>query len=421
LRVRALVLFHVRVGARLSLLAAAPLSAAPVVGILLQQDPGAALRGAARWLLGAPADPGAGLALALVCLTLASWATGRIAVGQAGWLRHLPVSETAQRRAALLAAMTAQSSVVVAALVLLPFATGPAGASGHASALGIAPGRLFAIPLTCAAAALASWPAVGSRRSRFLAIVALLLLAPASAAGIAGAVPLLVLSELLCGALASRDEGPRRRSSRLPGPLLVALRALGPGALPALVPALVPIAAMAALRINNDLAPPVARGAARFGGALSGVFLLAALAERLAVRRPVWAWARSLPWSAPARLRGDAALLAASCSVPLALTAALDGVGALQLAGCLPVLAVHAAAAMHPRDARQRSVAGEVLMVGAFAAAGVALLPWLWLPALAAVPLVWRHAARRERAQPVSLWLERHHRSSGDPLSWSAR
>jgi len=62
---RALARFHLHVGAQLAMRAAAPLAGVPVVVVLLQQDPGAALRGAAAWLLGRSAGPGAGLAVAL--------------------------------------------------------------------------------------------------------------------------------------------------------------------------------------------------------------------------------------------------------------------------------------------------------------------------------------------------------------------
>ena len=123
---------------------------------------------------------------------------------------------------------------------------------------------------------------------------------------------------------------------------------------------------------------------------------------------------------ATARVRGRL-LLASWCLVPLALTAALDIVAALQVAACLPALSLHAAGALHPRDARQRSAAGEVLALGAFVASALALLPWFWLPALVAAPLAARAAARRDRARKVSRWLERHHDTAGDPLSWSAR
>jgi hypothetical protein len=178
---------------------------------------------------------------------------------------------------------------------------------------------------------------------------------------------------------------------------------------------------MAALRINNDLAPAVARGAARFGGGLAVVFLLAGLSERLAVRRPVWAWARSLPSSAARRVGEDALLLGACGLVLVAVTAALDAVAALQIAGGLPALAFYSAGALHPRDERPRSVAGLVLAAGSFVAAGITLLPWLSLAALAAAPLLARAAAARDRRHKVSLWQERHHRTAGDPLSWSAR
>jgi hypothetical protein len=68
----------------------------------------------------------------------------------------------------------------------------------------------------------------------------------------------------------------------------------------------------------------VASGAARLGGGLAVAFLLSSLAARLATRRPVWPWARSLPVASHRRVAEDAAFLAAPCLVPLAAAALLD-------------------------------------------------------------------------------------------------
>jgi hypothetical protein len=63
---------------------------------------------------------------------------------------------------------------------------------------------------------------------------------------------------------------------------------------------------------------------------------------------------------------------------------------------------------------------GEILMEGLWLAAAVALLPWASLALVAAAPWAARSAARRERRQKVSRWLEIHHLAAGDPQSWSA-
>jgi hypothetical protein len=178
---------------------------------------------------------------------------------------------------------------------------------------------------------------------------------------------------------------------------------------------------MTLLRLNNDLAPEVAAGAARLGGGLGVVLLLAALAGRLATRRPVWPWARSLPVGSQRRVAEDAALLAAPCAVPLVATAALDPLAALAVAAGLPTLAFRAAGAIRHGAPRTDGTPALFVGEGALLAAWVAVLPWLSLAALAAAPLAFRAAAERDRRQKASRWDELHHRTVGDPLSWTAR
>jgi hypothetical protein len=406
--------FHLRVGARLALRAAAPLAGLPFVIVLLQQDPSGALRALAAWLLGPSGGANAGLALAAVSLALAGWAAPRVTTGLGGWPRHLPVTQTVHRRAALVALATAQAPVVVGLLLLAPAAAHQAG--------GIVPGRLAALPVTVAAAALASWPGAHAWRSRPLAWAALLLAAAARLALVPVALVLVLAAERVAGPLAAHGAARRRRrASALPLPLLLAARALGPAALGAVVASLAPVAAMTLLRVNNDLSPAVAAGAARLGAGIGVVVLLAALAEMLAIRRPVWPWSRSLPVGAARHVGEDALLLAFPCFVPLVATAGLDVVAALTVAACLPSLALLAAGALRPSTPAETGVAVGPLGGGALLAAWVAVLPWLALLALAAAPLAWWAAAARDRRQKVSRWDELHHRAVGDPLSWSAR
>jgi hypothetical protein len=405
--------FHLHVGARLAMRAAAPLAGVPVLLVLLQQDPSAVLRGAARWLLGPPRGPGAGIALVLVCLALASWAAPRVTAGLGGWARHLPVSATTHRRSALVALAVAQSPVLAALALLAPLAAREPG--------GLAAGRLAGLPLILAGAALAAWPGTRAWRSRPLAGLALAATTLPAVGALPLALLLLVAAERLAGPLPSHVAPPRRHESRLPLPLLVPARAVGPALLALLLVSLLPVGAMALLRSNNDLAATVASGAARFGGGMGVVLLLAGLAERLAVRRPLWPWARSLPVSAAQRVLEDAACLAVPCLVPLAATARLDLLAAVAVAACLPTLALMAAGALRADRPAGSGVATGALGAGALLAAWVAVLPWLAVPTLAAAPLALRSAAARERRLKVGLWDERHHRAVGDPLSWSAR
>ncbi len=412
-RMLALARFHLHVGARLALIAAAPLAGLPLLLVLLQQDPNAALRGAASWLLGPSPGPGPGLALGLVCLTLASWAAPRVTAGLAGWARHLPVSAAHHRRSALVALAVAQSPVLVALVLLTPAAANGPG--------GLARARLTAVPLIVAGAAVAVWPGTRPWRSRSLAQLALLAACEASAGALVLAFALLVAAERLAGPLPSHTPPLRRRAPPLPLPLLVIARAAGPALIGSLLVSLLPVAAMALLRVNNDLDPKVASGAARFGAGVGVVLLLSGLAERLAVRRPVWPWARSLPVSAARRVGEDALYLAVPCLVPLAATAALDAAAALTVSTCLPTLALLAAGALRADRPASGGVASGVLGAGTLIAAWVAVLPWLALPTLLAAPIALRAGAARDRRVKVGHWDERHHRAVGDPLSWNAQ
>ncbi len=404
--------FHLRVGTRLALRAAAPLAGLPLAMVLLDHDPAGALRLLASWLLGPSGGTAAGLALGALSLALAGWAAPRVSSGLGGWPRHLPITATVHRRAALAALAAAQAPIGAGLLLLAPAAARQAG--------GILPGRIAALPVSMAAAALAAWPGTHPWRSRPLAWAALLLAATAELTLIPLALALALAAELLAGSLA----GPRtatRRPSPLPLPLLLAGRALGPAALGAVVASLAPVAAMTLLRVNNELSPALAAGAARFGAGMGVIVLLSALAERLAQRRPVWPWSRSLPVSAVRRIGEDAALLALPCLVPLVAAACLDLLAALTVAACLPCLALLAAGALRPSARTPTGVAAGPLVGGALLAAWVTILPGLALLALASAPLAWRAAAEWDRTQKVSRWDELHHRAVGDPLSWSAR
>jgi hypothetical protein len=300
---------------------------------------------------------------------------------------------------------------MIALLVLSPLAAQKAG--------GIAAARLIVLPLMAAAAAVAAWPGERSWRSRPFALLALLLVAQPGLPSLLVALVLVAVAERLAGPLAAKA-GPRRRprSPALPTPLLIAARALGPAALVAPVLALLPLGAMTLLRLNNDLAPAVAAGAARLGGGLGVVVLLASLTERLAARRPGWPWARSLPVGSRRRVAEDAVLLAVPCLVPLVATAGLD---APAVAACLPTLALRASGALRGSTRPRTGVASVFLGEGALLAGWVAVLPWLALLSLAVAPFAWRAAADADRRRKVSRWDELHHRTVGDPLSWSAR
>ncbi|HEX2224812.1 MAG TPA: hypothetical protein VHN15_11460, partial [Thermoanaerobaculia bacterium] len=112
----ALLRFHLGVGARLAARVLAPVVVGAVGGAMLL---GVDFQGTlAKVLFGAGRAGGSGPVMFLLCLGAASVAAPRIGRGLDGWLRHLPVSGTAHRRAAAVATTVAQVPVL---LLLLYF------------------------------------------------------------------------------------------------------------------------------------------------------------------------------------------------------------------------------------------------------------------------------------------------------------
>jgi hypothetical protein len=223
------------------------------------------------------------------------------------------------------------------------------------------------------------------------------------------------------GLLPSRSDR-RRRGGQAPPWLLparIAFRALGWRLARCCGVALLPWLAVLLILHDNQLSPFHAARAALLGGGASCALLLASLAQTLALRRPPWPWARSLPWPARRRVLLDAAILGLPCLPLLALAAPLAPAAGAPLAASLPLLAVRAAAAMRRPPEGRRGATGKALIEGLLAAGLVALLPWTAAALLAAVPWAARAAAARERRQKVGLWMERHHLAAGDPQSWS--
>jgi hypothetical protein len=411
----ALLKLHLRVGARLALRAAAPIVGLPIVALGIQQNPGGALRETARFLFAPPGQAGGTLAVAAVAMMLAAWAAPRVTCGLAGWSRHLPVTETTQRLAALAAIVTAQAPLVCGLLLLAPIATCPPGS--------VSPGRVVALVVAMTGAAVVAWPGQRRWRSALLALASLAVAAPAGLPGDLAAVLLLAAATALAGPLSPRAvTRVGWTPAGLPVPVLIAARALGRTAVLAVVLSSIPLAMTAAFRINNpDLSPAVAAGAARLGGGLAVTILIGALVERLAVRRSVWSWARSLPAGAVRRVDGDAVILAAACLIPLAVTAWLDAMSAVWVAMSVPAFALRGAGMLRASLDTRIAPSGRLLAEGALGAAWLALLPWLGLFFLAAAPWSRRIAADRDRLQRVSRWEERHHDTAGDPASWSGR
>jgi hypothetical protein len=407
--IAALLRFHLQVGARLALRVMAPVVAAVVGGMMLLgvdfiNSFGALLFGSSG-----------GLFIAFACLGVAWVAAPRICRGLDGWMRHLPVSGLAHRRAAMLAIAAAQGSL----LLLLVFFAAAAAKNGTDPLPGLA-GLIVALP----AAALAAMPVRPVARPLALIAAYIPFFGPFSGGWLtvlAGAV-LLVVSDAIAGPL--RKTAPaislRRKGTGSGLEARIAWRALGGSLLGAYLTALLPLGAAVLFIRNNELAPVHVRLGALLGGGTAVVLLLAGLGESLAVRRPAWPWSRSLPWSARQRVLFDSLFLGAHALPLVLLTAAIEPLAAVAVLLEIPLLAARTSGAVRRAPERRTGASGEILVEGMLLAAAVALLPWGSLVALIGTPWGIRAAAERERRQKVSRWQEIHHLAVGDPQSWSS-
>jgi len=380
-------------------------------GMLLGTD---FLTSIARVLFGERASGGSAVLTGALFLGTAAEAAPRVCRGLGGWMRHLPVSGLAHRRAAGLAIAIAQAPLLLGFLVLACYAS-PAPAALVANALKLA--------ITACAAALYATPVERRWRSLPLALTATVLAGAGGWGALGAAALLLVAADLLAGPLVRSGPPAVHLSRRSRGSLVelrIAWRALGRGLFGALAAGLLPVAAAFAFTHNNALAPEHIRLAARLGATLSAVAVLAQMAEALAVRRPAWPWSRSLPWSSARRVGADALILGAH-ALPLVLLAAWIHPTALVALAILPFLAVRAAGAMRRgsraadrRRRRDRDGGRSPRGPGRPASPGPPCSP------SRRVPWAVKAAAERERRQKVSRWLELHHLAAGDPQSWSA-
>ncbi|HVT17315.1 MAG TPA: hypothetical protein VHQ90_14195 [Thermoanaerobaculia bacterium] len=410
--------FHLGAGARLAARVSVPvLVATAAAAMFLGPD---FLASAARLLFGADAGIASGAVVLLAFVGIARVAVQRICRELSGWVRHLPAGPAMHRRAALFAITLVEVPVLLGFAVL---AVGASGARGGNALRELA----LALPLRALAAAVFALPVTRWRLTRTLALGAGLLAGGRSPGLLTLAAALLLAADLAGGGLRPVGDLPRRRRSadRLIE-ARIAWRALGWRTAGAYACALLPLAMGWAFVAHNELPPLHQARGALLAGSLALALLFAALGDSLAVLRPAWPWARSLPWSAARRVRGDALLLGAH-ALPLVLATAVlapwtreTAAAVLAVLALVPPLAVRTAGAVRRAPERRSGASGEILLEAGLAALLAALLPWTAALALLATPWLFRVAARRERRQKVSRWLELHSLAVGDPQSWSA-
>lgn len=410
----ALTRFHVSVGARLAMRALVPAIVGTVAGgMLLGND---FLVTLAHSLFGPGSSGGSWVMIVLAAIGAASMAAPRICRGLDGWMRHLPVSGLAHRRAAVLAVAVAQSPLLLLLAVLSLVGTKQTEAF-LVDALGLA--------VTGLAAAVLAVPAKRRLARGILALAAAVVAGSGGWTELGIGILLLAAADGVAGPLGrTRVAIPPRKTEPglLPFQARIAWRALGWRIADGYALGLLPVLAAFAFVTNNELAPAHERLATLLGSGTGVVLLFAQLAEMLAVRRPAWPWSRSLPWAAAGRVAFDAIFLGLHALPLLGFAAWMlpARLPLLAVTATVPLLALRAAGAMRRAPERRAGASGEVLAEGMLLAALVALVPWTSVLALAGAPFALRAAAERERRQKVSRWLELHHLAVGDPQSWSA-
>jgi hypothetical protein len=407
---RALILFHLKAGVRIAVQSFTPLFSGALIMIMISMYPVELVRNLARSLFAADLTLAAALPFAAVALLLPSIAAARLVHGLNGWMRHLPFSSIGNRTGLALALLAVQTPLAVSLALLACVAYDqnisviaplcrflPALAAGAQVALPVRRAVVVA-PLSAAAGGLILF---GSWWQVTLAVGTLICL------------------HVFAGPLREQRRSTPRRPTGSMLNLRIVWRALGWRILGSYAAGLIVIFMLWLFVSNNPMPAALQSAAVRFGAGMAIVIFQSSFAHPLAVRRPVWPWARSLPWSSTHRTASDALLLLLH-SLPLpAIAAMVDGRAAAAAVATVPFLSLRSATHIR-RIPEKRNGATVLLLEGFTLCALSAICWWLWIPALAAIPLAARSAAATESRQKVTRWLELHHTAAGDPLSWSA-
>ena len=353
-----------------------------------------------------------GLACSLSFLIFGGIASRRICVGLTGWIRHLPAPSSLHRRLAVLAVLTSQLPIIL-------IWTGLAMAAARMYGSPLLP-FLVGLPLSAAAASLAVLPVHRKYLSFPLAAAASFLTGSSDWILFSAGILFLLTADLAAGPIKPLR---KRMVFSLPGRvtfhLSIAWRALRHRILFPYIPSLFFIGISFFFLANNVATPRLESTVVRLNGGLGFILFCGVFVNILSSRRPPWPWARSLPIKAETRVLNDAFLIffhAAVLLIPIALT---DLSALWPLAAALPFLSIRASRAV-PLSGNVRG--GPLVLLAkesAIGALAIGLLPLASIVLLPAALLALREAAKIEKSQKISRWLELHHLAAGDPLSWS--
>ncbi len=408
--VRPFILFHLSVGIRLALRKLAPILAAMFSAYYLLRPElfntvFAALLERGSLLMG--------LVSSVLTLSIAAMAAPRICLGLNGWIRHLPARGLTHRRLAGIAIAVAQTPL----LLLLALLSLIAFAIFHVSPILY----LLGLPVLGLAAGLCTLPLRRHLFTKPLAFIACVLSTSGHWTFLASAVILLIFADRTAGSLSpSRKSHVTQRSlSSSLFNTIIAFRALRLRLLFPYLPALSILGLTSLFLSNNILTPHQMFRGIIFGGTLSIAVFCAFIANALAIRRPPWPWARSLPWSAYHRILTDTILIAL-LTIPLLVLISLLKIQAIwPVAISLPPLASFNALMIRTAFIYPMGALGRAFLFGMVVAALVCLIPAVSFVFLASTPALLMYSAAEEKNQKVSVWLEMHHLAAGDSLSWS--
>jgi hypothetical protein len=406
---KALLIFHLKAGVRIAVRSFAPFFSAILALIMLSIDPAGTVIAIATAIFAQRPSLAAVLPTVALAFLFPAWAAPKLSHGLHGWIRHLAFTSRHNRRGMALALIAVQMPLGVT-LLCLTFVAHTRGLSIGGPALRwllvLLSGSVAALPvrrrlLTAAMSAVAALLA-------FLGIWGQLLCA----------VLVLLAAEAVSGPLRClRRHSSWRDTNSLFG-FSITWRALGWRVGAATLIALLPLGAAALFIANNDPPPSIEAGAARLGGCMAIVVLLAGLADKIALRRPPWPLARSFPWSAAQRVTSDALFLSLHGLPLVCILSVRHPVSGICVLSLTPLLALRAATYIR-RISQLRAGAVHFLAEGSALAGLLSLLPWAGLLCLAATPLAFITARNSERSLKVTRWTDRHHEAIGDPLSWS--
>jgi len=406
---RALLVFHLRAGARIAIRSFAPLFSTILALIILNVDPAGAVIGFATAVFARRPAMAALAPVVLIAFLLPAWAAPKLVHGLHGWIRHLSFTSTANRRGVALALAVIQTPLAVSLGCLASVAIGRGLNIGS---------PIMRLMLVLVAGAMASLPVRRKIITIPAAVVAALMTLLGGWSQMLLAAVVIVAAEAVSGPICEvRPRNPWRAAGSWLS-LRIAWRALGWRISRIYTIALLPLVMTALFLKNNDLPQSLAAGAVRLGGSVTVVLVLTGLVTNLAVRRPAWPWARSLPWSSSQRIISDALFLGLHSLLFLPILTVRFPASAACILGLLPFLALRAAGCVR-RLPGMRTGGGRFLMEGFSLSALLSLLPWTSLLCLAAAPLAYRAARASERSLKVTCWSDLHHAAFGDTLSWS--